>query len=329
MIPRPPRRTAWCWFLLLTAACDPSAREPGPPNGFAFAFAVFGDGPYNRAELRRFDQLIEQVNADQLAFLLHVGDILGSSCSDAAYLDRRARLRRVRHPVVYTPGDNEWTDCHEASAGSYRPLERLARLRELFFADTVGGLGGDTLPLMRQRTDPRYAEFPENVRWTMGGLVFATMHIVGSRNATRPFAGRTAADDEEGVRRTAAAIAWLRETFAVARTAETRAVVIGIHGNPRFDRAPAERRAYDDFLAALEDEVAAFGRPVLFVHGDTHTHRVDHPLVHRASGQVLENFTRLETYGSPDIGWVRVVVDTLGPQLFRYEPRRIRRLGLW
>ena len=44
--------------------------------------------------------------------------------------------------VVLTPGDNEWTDCHRVAAGEYQPLERLAKLREVFYpvpGMTIGG----------------------------------------------------------------------------------------------------------------------------------------------------------------------------------------------
>ena len=38
--------------------------------------------------------------------------------------------------------------------------------------------------------------------------------------------------------------------------------------------------------------------------------------------------TRLETFGSPDIGWVRVVVDSVSGE-FSFEPRIMRRWWLW
>ena len=67
-----------------------------------------------------------------------------------------------------------------------------------------------------------------------------------------------------------------------------------------------------------------FPGEVLLIHGDTHDYRLDQPLTDDR-GAVLENFTRLETFGSPDIGWVRVVVDTLRGQVIDVEPRLMRR----
>ena len=133
---------------------------------------------------------------------------------------------------------------------------------------------------------------------------------MGSRNALRPFPARTAADDAAAKRRTEAAAEWTRETFAAAKAANASAVVVAFHGDPGL-REPAGdsyRQNYEPFLTALEEEAEAFRRPVLIVHGDSHEYTVDHPLVRRTTGRRLENLTRLDVPGSPDVGWVRVVV---------------------
>ncbi len=52
--------------------------------------------------------------------------------------------------LVYTPGDNEWTDCHRSNNGKYDPLERLAALRNGFFLFPNVTLGGRQLPLFTQ-----------------------------------------------------------------------------------------------------------------------------------------------------------------------------------
>ena len=46
---------------------------------------------------------------------------------------------------------------------AYGPLERLAKLRQMFFQGDQS-LGRCTLRLMRQSEDTRYAKFRENVR---------------------------------------------------------------------------------------------------------------------------------------------------------------------
>ena len=61
---------------------------------------------------------------------------------------------------------------------------------------------------------------------------------------------------------------------------------------------------------------SAWGKPVIYVHGDTHTFTIDHPAV---LGTQLPNFTRVEVYGPSDQHWVRVDVDPSSPALFSID----------
>ena len=45
-------------------------------------------------------------------------------------------FRSLPVPVLYTPGDNEWTDCHRRRAGGFDPRERLTRLRQMFYDES-------------------------------------------------------------------------------------------------------------------------------------------------------------------------------------------------
>jgi hypothetical protein len=313
----------------LAAGCGGSPPpEPPPLAPGTFAFAVFGDGPYRSWENGRFERLIEDVNAADLAWFLHVGDVLWYPCSDDALLGRRRALETIRHPVVYTPGDNEWADCHDAVAGRFDPLERLRFLRRTFFADPRHSLGTPPLALESQSADPAWSEFVENARWRFGRFLFVTLHVVGSRNAEAPFEGRTEAHDAEAARRMAAALAWMDSAFAVAEADSLAGVVLAMHGDPHFDEAPADRGPYRALLERMETHAAAFPGPVLCIHGDTHEFTLDHPFRRPGTGDTLDNFTRLETFGSPDIGWVRVVVDSVAGRLVAFEPRRMPR-RLW
>ena len=311
--PRPLLRLAVA-LLLCSAARIPAA---------GFEFAAIGDVPYSEADSLRFARLQGRIDAEDLAFVLHVGDFKGggSSCADAALEARLRMFSRFRHPLVLLPGDNEWTDCHRERAGAWKPLERLARLRALFFTPPGRALGGGSLTLVSQAADPARAEFPEHVRWSREGVVFTALHLVGSENALAGFPGRTPEDDAEAARRTGAAIAWMREGFRVARETDAPALLIALHGNPRFetDREADPPGPYTGFLRALSGETSAFRRPVLLVHGDSHYFRVDKPLTGPESGRRLDNFTRLEVFGSPHVHWVRVQVDPGDPQVFRFR----------
>src|SRR5512138_2231449 len=102
-------------------------------------YAVIGDFPYGAQKRAELPALVDLINADPLVErVLHVGDIkAGSSsdCSDAYLADIREQFDRFEDPFVYTPGDNEWTDCHVQfkNNGLYTPTERLAAVRTVFF----------------------------------------------------------------------------------------------------------------------------------------------------------------------------------------------------
>jgi hypothetical protein len=303
--------------LAVVAACAPAEPRPLLPN--TFAFAVFGDGPYRDFDRGRFSRLIADVNAADVEWFLHVGDILAGSCSDSVLARMLRQLNTIRHPVLYTPGDNEWTDCHR---GTVKPLERLQRIRDTYFANPSRSIAGPAMAVESQSANPAWKEFVENVRWRRGGFLFVTAHMVGSFNGTSRFAGRTREDDAAVVRRTAAAIDWIDSAFAIANADSLSGVVIAIHANPRLHRG--DEHPYASFVTRIAEHTAAFPGEVLLIHGDTHDYTVDHPLKRAGTTEMLANFTRLETFGSPAIGWVRVVIDSVAGRVVEFEPRRMR-----
>lgn len=310
----------------LFLACSPPEPRELPPQTFAFGF--FGDAPYSRFDLRAYAQLVADVGASDVQFLVHIGDVHGGHCGNDA-LDARLRsLRSMAVPVIYTPGDNEWADCHAAGSGGFQPLERLDRIRSTFFADRGRSLGVRTIAFESQGTDPAWREFVENTRWRFGGFAFATIHVAGSGNATAPFATRGPADDAAASRRMNAALAWLDATFADASRDSVQGVFLAMHADPFFElRGP--RTPYEPLLLALERHAAAFDGTVVLLHGDSHTYRFDRPLVRAGTRDTVASFARIETFGSPDVGWVRVVVDSVNGRVTRVEPRLVqKRLGL-
>ena len=316
-----------CVAGALCIACSPPAPAPLPPN--AFAFGVFGDGPYTSVEANRFERLLRDVNAASIQWLIHIGDVQGHPCTDAALAERARALQSIDAAVVYTPGDNEWTDCYRETGGRYDPLERLRNIRRTLFATPRKSLGGRPITVETQSADSAWAEFVENVRWRYGGFLFVTVHIVGSANG-HGFAFDSPPDRaSEADRRMAAALQWLDSAFARARADSQRGVVIALHADPGFERPGGSWPAYRVLVQRLATRAAAFTGPVLFIHGDSHLYRVDQPLTRPGTSEVLSNFTRLETYGSPDIGWVRVVVDSVAGRVVRYEPRLMRQRFIW
>jgi hypothetical protein len=333
-------RTVFAATLLAAAVA-----AAGPAVAQRFEFGVIGDIPYSAAEEAQIPALLADMDRRDLAFVVNVGDLQADPrnyrdgappCTDETLRVRHAMLDASRHPMVVTPGDNDWSDCAFVRGTAINPLERLARMREVFFSARES-LGQRRMRLERQSDGPGGPAYPENARWTQGGVVFATMHVVGSNNNW----GRVPAMDAEHAARDAANIAWMGEAFVTAHAADAPAVVLLIQANPGFEGAWALRRraifvstagvegppdergptGFDAFRAALEREVTAFARPVLLVHGDTHIFRVDKPLVDARDRRMVTNLTRLEGFGSPDVHWVRVTVDPTDPDVFAIRPQ--------
>jgi hypothetical protein len=309
----------------MTFACSAPPAEQRPPG--SLAFGVFGDGPYSTRDVGAYRAMWGDAARHHLAWFIHVGDILGADrCDDAVFRDRFRDFDAAPFPVIYIPGDNEWTDCYRKDQGRYAPLERLDRLRAIFFADTTltSGLG----ELVCQCADSSWSEFREHLRWRRGGFVFATLHVVGSENGGERFGARSAADDAAMTRRQAAVRSWLDSAFAVARRGAAHGLVLAFHGNPGFGTGEP-RRNYREFVTQLRDSSLAWRKPVLVIHGDSHTQRVDQPITDPVTGGGLRTFTRLETFGSPDIGWVYVELDTLQGRVARIVPRRLSSALRW
>ncbi len=286
-----------------------------PGSGFAqsFTFAAIGDIPYGPHE--EFAALIDKLNGQPLAFTLHVGDIKSGStvCSDESFLNVRELFEQFDRPLIYTPGDNEWTDCHRGNNGRYDPLERLEKIRQLFFASNES-LGKRRLTLQTQSSQKSFSSYVENRRWSQGKVRFATLHLVGSNNNLQP----GLPSSSEFAAREHANIAWLRETFAEAKANLDVAVVLAMQADTFFGE-PRKGSGFVRWNAALVEEVAAWGKPVLLVQGDTHQYLIDRPLKD-AKGKPLSQLVRLVVPGESQADAVLIsidVADTMMPFQFK------------
>ena len=307
------------WVAAFLALCGATAQAE------RFDFVAIGDMPYGPHEKAwpPYEALIAQVNRLHPAFTIHVGDFKsgGSPCSDEEFEAQLGFFNRFDPALVYTPGDNEWTDCHTPQAGSYDPLERLAKLRQMFFAKPQS-LGLQPLAVQRQSDlMPAFAIYRENLRFSRAGVLFVTLHIVGSNNN---FEVRDVKAVEEFKARDAANIAWIRAAFDEARATSARAVVFALQGDAFEIRMPwGDFPPHSGFTASIGRTLLplaeAWGQPVLFIHGDSHRFVLDRPFK-TAKGESIQNVVRLEVFGAPDVHAVRVRVDTDDPALFSYSP---------
>ena len=278
-------------------------------------FTVIGDTPYSDYERRELPLMLESIAAEHPAFIVHAGDIKSSSskCSDELFLDRYSLFNTSSVPFIYVPGDNEWTDCKRLIAGHFSELERLGKLRELFFAEPFS-LGKNKIPVEQQST-----AFPEHLRWRLGPVIFVSLNVPGPNNN----AGMGQDPSPEFLARKPIIIDWLKKGFAKARREKSAGIVIVMQGDPGFKTFDAgfAQSGYRELLETLCRETINFPGQVLLVHGDTHWQRIDHPLRHPESKKNIASFTRVETFGYPFIGWVNVIIDTKAPELFRFEIR--------
>jgi len=303
-------------LLLLFALAACTAHIPPPlPSAFhpAFSFALIGDTPYTEGEAAALDAMIDQMNREELAFVIHVGDITGGRgpCGDEWLEARKGQFERSRHPFVIVPGDNEWVDCHRTG---FDPIERLAKFRELFESGD-SSLGERKIALERQ--SGRYAEYREHLRWVAGNVLFVGLNVQGSNNNL----GRTAAMDTEYHIRMAAVFAWLDDSLRLARERNLAGMLIFAQADPDFEGVLRRKRdGFAGFRDALRDLALKFGKPVLFVNGDTHLYKLDKPLADPQTGLPIANFTRVVVFGSPQTRWIRAGIDASAPPLFQVSP---------
>lgn len=283
-----------------------------------FSIVVVGDQPYGKsaAIIDRFRTLISAINDHAPDLVLHVGDTKsgGTICSDDLLAQRLAFMNDFSAPLIYSPGDNEWTDCHRIFTGAYDPNERLAHIRETYFADPGTSFGQNPIALTHQGEEG----YPENTRVMMNDVMIVAAHVVGSNNnfeATRPAAAA------EFAARDAANRQWLIDSFAAA--ADSKALVLAIHGDMfefGFGSGPdpegfLRHSGFKLFAETLIWQAGAYKRPVLLTYGDSHRFKMFRPFPRNAP-----NIMALETFGADHMHAVRVQVSPDDPSPFAVQP---------
>jgi hypothetical protein len=274
--------------------------------------------------------------------VIHLGDIKnGSSECSTSYFERiRSDFDLFKDPLVYTPGDNEWTDCHRANNGGYWPAgpvlngdarpARLAEIHRIFFDRP-----GRTLGQHSMHVDTQGGNFVENVAWDDAHLVFGTLNIPGSNNDWLPWFGlaRTQSQVDEVNNRTNADLAWLGRIFHEARRDHSRAVVLGVQADmwdPAIEGDPTQYDHFQPLVQALATQALGFRGEVLLLNGDSHQFTDDHPLADPARPQNksiygitqdVPNLHRITVNGSttPCHEWLRLHVDPYAREVFSYE----------
>jgi hypothetical protein len=295
-------------------------------------FAVIGDIPYGDDMIAKFPADVARVNADpSVQWVDHLGDIKNGSseCSDAYFQMIKSDFDRFDDPLVYTVGDNEWTDCHRPNNGGYNPLERLARIRQVFFGDPGRTLGRHSARVASQADQG----IPENVRWRRADVEFAALDVVGSNDSLAPWTGQTAPTPEqtaEVLARTASVIQQIHDTFAAARCTNARAVTLLLQADMFDPTVPnpsyADYSGFQPIVAAIARESGTFDGPVYLFNGDSHVYNSDQPLAAGSSwlsfygiSTPVPSLSRITVDGSNNANdYLRVTVSGRGPQVLTW-----------
>lgn len=315
---------------------EPPGQDGGPQT---YTIGLFGDMPYNAQGKADYPYLLQDLNNSKVSFSTFDGDLKAGGdgpCSDSLYTTAIAGFNSLERPLVWVPGDNDWTDCWgrygPGTAPFSDPIERLNHERQLF-TSTSRSLGEKTLTLTRESSEGgSYALYSENVRWTFGPVVYLGLNVQGSNDNypyhdTDPFPRSDAEiqrQRNEEIARKTADLHWLDEGFAYAKQIHAKGVLIVWQADPNFNNEqhlanPHDWDAFPDYVNALRNDTLAFPGQVVLVHGDSHYFKVDKPLT-LPSGKVLGNFTRVETFGAASTDWVQAKIEPKNRNLFTFEP---------
>jgi hypothetical protein len=309
--------------LIIVPAANATApgRSGDHPRTTTLTLAVYGDSPYgttptDTSQLTATPGFVDSINADpDVRLVTHIGDIHSGKqfCTQAYDQSVYDLWTKFADPLVYTPGDNETTDCHKVAEGGglYNPttqtidyvldangnpvdyakgdpVANLDLIRSTFFAHPGRTLGKRKQIVLSQslaydRRHPSDRKFVENVLWYQAGVVFVTINLPGgSNNDTDIWYGtptESSAQTQAREQRTAADLRWLDTAFSLARLTHAKGVMIGAQADMWDpEKGAAHQSGYEPIVASVASHTASLGKPVLMVNGDSHTYRSDNPL---------------------------------------------------
>lgn len=288
--------------------------------------AVIGDVPYgtsptDTSQFTANPAFISTLNADaDVSLVLHAGDIHSGKqyCTEAYDTSVFNQWKALKYPLVYTPGDNEWADCHKAAEGGgtynattgtidyvkdasgsqvdYKggdPVENLKLVRQIFFATAGKTIGGsmdvNSQAVQFDPANPSDKDYVENVWFEKSKVLFVTLNIPGGSNNDNDIwygaPSMSQSQSQEVANRTAANLHWLDAAFKRATDNGDIAVLIMLQADmwDADGKAVSHIVQYKQFIDRIASNAKTLGKPVLLINGDSHIYRSDNPLKQGAS----------------------------------------------
>jgi hypothetical protein len=243
--------------LLSSGAHAAKGEKDAKDKDEAHRFAVIGHSFADGGEAR-LQHALEEADDKSTAFVVVTGiKSVKEACSDKLYQQRRELVGDARRPAIVVPAASDWTECRN-SAGRTNAIERLNRIRELFYGEPQA-LGARKLPLTRQSMSPRFRSYAENAHWSVGKVLYSALNLPANNNHYVTEAGRNSEYED----RLVANRFWLNRLFAIARRDKLEAIVLFAEGDLKALSQPTGLRALLRRAAPDNDGFAETRRQVL------------------------------------------------------------------
>lgn len=298
-----------CLLPLMLAYTVFFSPAPALAGSKEFSFGVTAHAFTDTSDESALRSVIAETDAENLAFVVANGiKSKTEPCTDQLFSRRKALLEDSGHGLILSLSASDWIDCRR-SDGRSAAIERLNRIRDLFFADEFS-FGSTRIPLVRQSLVPKFRNYGENARWVISDVMFATVNLPAANNHFLSAAGRNSEFED----RLVANRAWLEQLFNAATRKSMKAVVIFCDGNP-FSRPNAPSlfglSGNRDGFAEIRRQITALGTKfrgkVLVIHGQT-----------SPDASAVKNIAWRKNVGDLGVGsgWMKLTIDPSQPTLF-------------
>lgn len=274
-----------------------------------FSFGVIAHAFKAEPDESALRDAISETDEDNLAFVVANGIKASSEpCSDKVYNRRKALLDDAKNGLILSLAASDWADCKREN-GRSAAMERLNRLRDLFFTDEFS-FGASKIPVIRQSATPKFRSYGENARWLFNGIMFATINLPADNNHYLPAAGRNSEFED----RLIANRDWLQRIFIFATRKKLDGIVLFCDGNPfltaetgSLAKSSGKRDGFTETRQQITALASRFPGKVLIIHGQAEPKASD-------SAEITwrGNLGSLESIS----GWIKLTVDPSLSTLF-------------